>query len=192
MNRQMGRLATSFLIAGCLLGVRSISTDAQIPLVQIRLGNEPDEWSVTYCKPPYTIDTLEVVAFNLNMWLAAADLKIVYPPAISFMEDIIDADLWLGTSDVGIAMTWQTPKNAFSPVEILRARVIWTAMCDCDSRNPQQVVDIQGYFGNPNPHVVRWPDYAEFQLAGFYSLICKDPPVPVRSVTWGAIKALYR
>ncbi len=142
-----------------------------------------------YCKAAATFDTLEVVAQNFNTWFVGVDFSINYSDALLWYEDIVPADLWIGSSEYGIAIVWQIPQNGFNPIVVLRTSVLWTGTCHCGA--PPQVVTVGGYIGLPHPMAVRWPDYQEFDVLGATSSICAEP-VSVHSTTWGSIKALYR
>ena len=130
------------------------------------------------------------MGYNFNSSVVGAGLTIQYPPALLFIQDHIDATLWLGQSNEGLSMVWQTPRNGFEPLLLFRTEVIWTQSCDCNS-GPQPVY-VTGYNGGANPAFVRWPDYTEVLAVGMMSLICRQPPISVESTTWGRIKALYR
>jgi hypothetical protein len=189
--RSIGKLLAVVLIGACAGTLLISEPRSQVPFVQFVFPGDPF-WTndSSGCKPPFTLDTLEVVAYNFNTSFVGADLRVVYPPALQYYQDIVDATLWIGNSIEGLAIVWQTPRNGFEPVVLFRVQVLWTEQCDCHG-TPQHVFVVP-YPGNLNPTFVRWPDYAQFPAVGMYSEICRTPPVPIRSTTWGGIKALYR
>jgi hypothetical protein len=184
--RTAKNLLCVFLVGACACAGAVATASAQVPFVQVLFDGAT---ATPECKEAATFDTLDVVAYNLNMWLLAFDLAVQYPPALLFIEDLIDATLWLGVSFDGLAIVWQTPRDAFQPVELFRVHVVWTGACDCTYG--VQPVYVNGWPGKPNPSAVRWPDYVESDVLGLSSLICATPPA-VHASSWGRIKALYR
>lgn len=189
--RAIGKLLAVVLIGVCAGALLISEPRSQVPFVQFVFPGEPYYPNDTAsCQPPYTLDTLEVVGYNFNTSFVGADLRVVYPMALQYYQDIVDATLWIGNSLEGLAIVWQTPRNGFEPVVLFRVQVYWTEQCDCND-SPQYLF-VMAYPGNLNPTFVRWPDYAQFPAVGMYSEICRTDPLSTRTTTWGKVKALYR
>ena len=188
--KRAAKLILVLLAATHMLFAAATRCPAQVPYVWILLDG--DRTWLYECKAAATLDTLDVVGYNFNAWFVGFDVQIYYPPALLFIEDQVDATLWLGQSPEGLAIVWQTPRNGFaSEVLLFRSVVIWTGNCSCVIPAPHQPVVVKGYPGNVNPTYARWPDYVAVPAVGLTSLICADPPISVEETTWGRIKALF-
>lgn len=186
--REIGRLVVVFLIIGCAIPLLVRDSPAQVPFVQLEFS--PGETLLFDCGQVASIDTFQVVAYNLNMGLVGFDLRILYPHSLLFLEDIVDATQWQGSSNEGITVAWQDPQDGFHPVQLFRVLVMWTGGCNC--YEGAHALYIEGFPGKPNPTAVSWPDLVGSDVLGHFSLICATPPNPIQAITWGQIKALYR
>ena len=188
--RAVGKLFPVVLVGACVMAVLSSAARTQVPFVQVQMDDDAYP-SATNCKPPNTFDTLIVNVHNLNAQFVGFELSIQYPPALLFLDDLVDADSYVGSSLDGITITWLEPQEGFGVVELFRVRVIWTGACNCNEGVVP--VNVYGRSGTGSPRVVRWPDLDQVDVAGLHSLVCGDgPPISVEDTTWGAIKALYR
>jgi hypothetical protein len=140
---------------------------------------------------------LYVVAHNWDMWMQSIEYAIEYPPELTFLGDFVDpaTQLELGASPTtslagGIAVTWTSRGNAFRPLLIQRASVLW--MCEgCPLTNIPVVVVQHPSTELPDGLIraIEAGSSAEFGGVGMTSFIC--PTVPVEETTWGGIKSLY-
>lgn len=189
--------ALAGVLAVALAGLIAVSANAQVPNVQVYFDSDYNE-TQSGCMPVNTIQDLYVVANNYNMWVLGVDCTIMYPPALFWMVDNLPLPFpnmnSIGSTPLGIGVSWALPQNGFAPLLVVVPRVLWLE-CDCQVGppvNPQSIV-VTGYqpLGKPNPTAVRWPDYFEVPGVGMTSLICPGA-IATESKTWGEIKALYR
>jgi hypothetical protein len=131
--------------------------------------------------------TLWVVANNFDMYVAAVEFMIDYPPQLTWLGDIYNTDTVIGNSASGVSLAWTIPLDAFDRAVLMQATCAWA--CDGCAGNENTPVDVV-----PNPNqgllrALRWPDNVSFDVVGMRSLICAT--VPVEETTWGQIKSLY-
>jgi len=134
------------------------------------------------------VDTLHVVAHNLNNFFIATEFAIDYSTKLTWLGDMPGGDLTIGQSPNGISMSWGLPVNGFSPVRVMSASVLWMCSGCAGSENTPVVV-----IPNPDTSVlayVTWPGIVAVPAVGMTSLICAT--VPVEETSWGQIKALYK
>jgi hypothetical protein len=117
------------------------------------------------------LDTLYVVAEDFNMFMVGLEFQIEYPPSIVWLADLDLPPVTLGNSATGVSIGWPLPLNGFTPVQVMRAVVLWTCN-DCSVVNqPINVV--------PNPvsgfvRAARFPDYELIDGSGSTSMICQE------------------
>ena len=146
------------------------------------------------------LDTLRVVAHNLDMWMSAVEFAVDFGSNdhLLYLQDIhLDNTLYLGTSYGGyvdgVTITYLTPIRAVGPTVVMRILVLWTCN-DCDELSPRDRtqwirVSPHEYFGSIR--ALRWPDDQMVDMVGWTSLVC-SPSFAVEETTWGRVKALYR
>jgi hypothetical protein len=194
-----------FLVVVCAVAVclSAATANAQtaVPFVQVYFD---EGWSVTNPEscplaPAGTLTgTLYVVARNWNIWMQSIEYAIEYPPELVWLGDIVNpaTQLKLGDSPTtslsgGIAVTWRTRGNAFQPLLIQKASILWN--CEgCFTQNITLRVVKHPSTAWPENWLVRGlesPTFAEVQGVGMASVVC--PTVPVEETTWGGIKAQY-
>jgi hypothetical protein len=181
------------------IGLFAVQSNAQIPNVGVYFhhdgyGGYSQMAADCPAAPAGTlVDSVYVVAYNFNMWVIGIEYKIEYPTLVSFMADIITpAQLKIGSSAIGIGITWPLPQNGFGALLCQKALFLW--MCEADDcvnvlhhNTPWVVV--------PHPdsgllRAVRWPDVGTVAGVGLTSLLCPWT-IPTEETTWGGIKAMY-
>jgi hypothetical protein len=185
--------ALAVALATVLLGVCTGGALAQVPFIQVYFDADYNE-TQSNCKPVDSESFLYVAALNLNMLVSAIDYKVLFPPAVLYVDENVNvtgSDPVIGNSYDGIGIAYALPRNGFLTLLLSRVRVMWTAQCDCAlGPQPLRVAGFDDIF-SPQPKVVRFPDNAEFPVVGMTSLICPGS-VSTESTTWGGVKALYR
>lgn len=161
---------------------------AQMPFVQVFFDDEGTV-SARDCPPEQIVDTLTVYAFNLNTWISSIEYTIEYSPALSFCGDVIDGRVRVtGNSEYGIIIEFRDLLEAQAKTLIQKVCVVW--FCT----NCGEFLDTHNFvFPNLNTGklgVVRYPDGAFINVAGFTSTTCPWV-LPVRETTWGQVKLLY-
>jgi hypothetical protein len=184
------------VLAIAFVGCMAAGALAQVPFFQIYFDDASNgSYGETQaeCGAPNTPDDLYLVAHNWNMFVAAVDYQVAFPPALMYLSDTYPAvpggTLNLGNSFQGVALSYGLPRSGFEPMLLSLIQVLWTGQCDC-AAGPQPLV-VGPYPGKTSPAGVRWPDYVEFNAVGMTSLVCPGA-VPTQETTWGGIKALYR
>lgn len=185
--------ALAVVLAMLLIGVCTGGALAQVPFIQAYFDADYND-TQSDCKTPGSSSTLYVAALNLNDLISAIDFKVLFPPALLYTGEIVNAggsDPVIGNSEIGIAIAWQLPKNGFETLLLTRVFVDWTGNCDClQGPQPLRVVGYDDVY-SPTPKAVRWPSSQEFEVVGMLSLICPGG-VSTETTTWGGVKALYR
>jgi hypothetical protein len=177
------------LVALLILALGQVAM-AQTPYFQIYF-DDAHTMAAMDCPPapPGTVlDTLHVVAHNFNNFIIATEFSIDYSSKLTWLGDITTADVVIGNSPIGISQAWQYPLNAFTPLRVMSAQVLWMCSGCAGSDNTPVVV-----MPNPDTDVlayVSWPGLEAIPAVGMTSLICAT--VPVEETSWGRIKALYR
>ena len=194
-----------FLVVVCAvavcLGAATANAQTSVPFVQVYFD---EGWSVTNppaCPtedPGTQTSTIYVVARNWNMWMQSIEYAIEYPPELVWLGDFVNpaTQLELGDSPTtslsgGIAVTWRTRGNAFNPLLIQWATILWNCQ-GCATQNITLTVVKHPSTVWPENWLVRAlesPNFAEAQGIGMASVVC--PIVPVDETTWGGIKAQY-
>ena len=171
----------------CLLFVAG-AANAQLPYIMVyyddfyTIGNK-DCPSGT---PGTTIDSVYVVAQQINRWFSAVEYSITYPPQMTYLSEVVNGGLSIGNTSTGIAQTWTFPLNGFQPAMINKVYFLWN--CDgCTSTNRFIIVG-----QHPGTGYIRGVEFGSndlFNIVGMTSVVCGT--TPVEDTTWGNIKALY-
>ncbi len=182
----MKRMLTT-IFALLLLTLPSL-TSAQMPFLQVFFDDEGTV-SSRDCPPSQVVDSLTVYAFNFNMWISSIEYMIEYSPALSFCGDIIAGRVRVtGNSEYGIVIEFRDLLETQAKTLIQKCCVVWFCT-DC-----AEYVDTHNFvFPNINTGrlgVVRYPDGAFINVAGFTSTTCPWV-LPVQETTWGRVKSLY-
>lgn len=184
-----------FTVGWCLATVLVMSSHVartQVPYFQAYFdySSATDQGNpyLRECRAAGIYDTLAVVVHGVNRWIDEAQFRLDLPPALLYLDFLATATLTIGSPPSGLALAWQQPQPVFGPFVVARVIVVWTMSCDCGYYQP---IRIYGFPPDPNPQLVRWPDYVAFDAVGLTSYICPNDPA-VWSRTWGAVKALYR
>lgn len=180
-------LAVVFAVAIVSLGAIA---NAQTPNVSIYFDDNASQTTADCPAAPVgtVIDSFLVVANNFNMWMNGIEYAIDYPPQIGFLADIIPAGrLSIGSTPIGIGITFPIPGSAFGAFVIQKVYFIW--MCDGCDGNQNAPIAVVPYPSSGLVRAVRWPDLAVVPGVGMTSLICAT--VPAEETTWGKVKALY-
>jgi hypothetical protein len=185
--------ALAVVLAMLLIGVCTGGALAQVPFVQAYFDADYND-TQSPCKNPGTSSSLYVAALNLNDLISAVDFKVLFPPALLYAGETVNAeasDPVIGNAQIGEAIAWQLAKNGFETLLLTRVFVEWTGDCDC-LQGPQ-ALRVVGYDDvySPNPTAVRFFGGAQFECVGMLSLICPGG-VSTETTTWGGVKALYR
>jgi len=179
-------LAVSFVCVG------AINADAQTPNVQVYFDQNLSQ-TQGLCAGAGVLSQAYVVANNFNSWLTAMEFGVVYPPSMAWLTDVMPPEgvangwLSLGTTPLGLALSFPLPVNAFVPALVQQVLFTWTCdTCDGHLNDPLIVVphQVTGFIRG-----VQWPTNVLIPAIGQTSLVCAD--VPVEKKTWGGIKALY-
>lgn len=188
-----------FLVVVCVIvvGVWAATASAQTATPYIQVYFDPG-YSLTVLEgcPVDPVGTLYVVAHNFEMWMQSIEYAIEYPPQVTWLGDAVDDQfqLKIGSSPLangGIAITWTSRGNAFSPLLLQTASVLY----NCENCVEQNVpITVLKHPSTAWPEMwkvraIRNPDFAEVWGVGMTSLLCAT--VPVEETTWGGIKALY-
>lgn len=185
--------ALAVVLAMLLIGVCTGGALAQVPFIQAYFDADYND-TQSPCKTPDSGSSLYVAALNLNDLVSAVDFKVLFPPALLYVGEAVNAgvnDPVIGNAEIGEAIAWQLPKNGFETLLLTRVFVVWTADCDClQGPQPVRVVGYDDLY-SPHPTAVRWPGGSQFECVGMLSLICPGG-VSTATTTWGGVKALYR
>jgi hypothetical protein len=143
-------------------------------------------WPDPYHPGPDYPFTIYFVATDLNMWMSGIEFSVSYPSDVTWLGDTYFSTLHIGSSPDGIAMTWSEPQNAYNPLLVMKANIIYHASIY------QNNIRIEAL---PSPasgrlRAVRWPDNAEIDLSGGCVTFCGS--IPIGETTWGRVKALYK
>lgn len=203
--------ALAGVLVASLVGLAAVGATAQVPYIQIYFDGNPQykafsETQSNCVAPDGESRDVYVVMNNWNMFVAAVEFSVDYPPALYFLGETPPANtLVIGSSPSltvngpgtgGVAIAWNLPQDGYAPLLAMTVHVLWTSNCDCSA--PPQALVVRGYNyanagngGNADPVAVRWPDYVELSGVGMTSLICPGV-VSTEQTTWGGVKALYR
>jgi hypothetical protein len=145
------------------------------------------------CPGVGVLDTLYVVANNLNMFFTAAEFSVSLPAQLTWLADIPNTPLAIGNTQSGVAYSWTLPQNGFASYEICQILVTWNCDDCAGVVSPGWEVVVNRNLANPpavtQPRVTRYPDIVLIDVIGNTSLICAQ--VPVEETSWGKLKALY-
>jgi hypothetical protein len=171
----------------CLLFVAG-AANAQLPFIMVyyddyyTIGNKDCPSGV----PGTTIDSVFVVAQQINKWFTAVEYSITYPPQMTYLSEMVNSDLTIGNTVSGIAQTWSFPVNGYQPALLNKVYFLWN--CDgCTATNRYIVVT-----NHPLTSHLRGVEFGSnelFNIIGMTSVVCGT--TPVEDTTWGNIKALY-
>jgi hypothetical protein len=184
------------LVVVCVVALMSfaaLSASAQTPNVQVYFdANLTQTQSPCPAAPAGTIfGSLFVVANNFGSFINAIEYQIVYPPQLGFVGDTFNTPLVVGNSAIGVSVAWAVPQNAFAPLIIGLANILWLCQ-DCPGPNVgAQIVVIPSPLNlDGKVQAVQWPTNIKLDGIGQTSLLCTG--VPTEETTWGGIKALYK
>ena len=171
----------------CLLCVAGVAS-AQLPYIMVyyddfyTVGNKDCPNGI----PGTTIDSVYVVAQQINRWFSAVEYSIVYPSQMTYLSEVVNGGLAIGNTQTGIAQSWTFPMNGFMPAMINKIYFLWN--CDgCTSTNNFIFVT-----NHPETGHVRGVEFGTnelFNIVGMTSVVCGT--TPEENTTWGNIKALY-
>jgi hypothetical protein len=206
------------VVIAVVVGLSAVPAKAQTPYLQVYFD---DFWTVTVkdtCPGFGVFDTLYVVGHNWNNRMTAMEYKIVYPPEIVFVADIIQTanscQLKTGASPAivahpdGISVVWRPDypcgwPDGFNAFLVNAVQILWN--CEgCAGQlelpiinahgpavpTPPYNYEVLGVAGDLSNNDIRWEVFG----VGLTAFVCatETPPVPVEESTWGGIKALYR
>jgi hypothetical protein len=181
------RIAITFVFALmvlCVVGNSSVSAQPSIAVYFDQINTESE-----VCLGPNVLDTLYIVAQNVNTFFNAIEYRVDYSPGsayFTFVGDLNSAGTVVGNSAVGVSLGWGLPHNGFNPVVVQRALVFWT----CSGCGPQDFIRVVPNPFTPDPIVaVEFPTNIKIPMIGLTSLICAS--VPAHETTWGKVKSLY-
>ncbi len=192
----MKKALAGVLVAAAFVGLLAGGANAQVPFFQVYFddaANGSYGETQSQCGAANSQASLYLVTLNFNMFVAAVEYRIAFPPGLLFMTDayptVPGGTLNIGDSQSGNAVAYNLPRNGFDPMLVSTISGFWTGQCDC-AGDPQPLI-VQAYPGQNVPRGVRWPDYAVVDAVGMTSLICPGP-VSTSESTWGGLKARYR
>ena len=180
-----------FVLAVNLVIFHSKNIHAQEPSLELYFYESMDiqeicPWPDPYHPGPDYPLTIRFIATDLDMWMSGIEFSVSYPSDVTWLGDTYFSTLHIGSSPDGIAMTWSEPQNAYSPLLVMKANIIYHAsIYQSDIRITSLPAPASGRL-----RAVRWPDNAEIDLLGGWVTFCGS--VPVHETTWGRVKALYK
>jgi len=166
-----------------MLAIGFSLANAQTPIVQIVFDQDLVEQ--THVCTPSTMDSAFVVAKNFNIWMVGIEFAIEYPASVSWIADTDTPELVIGTSPSGISMAWQTPKNAYDTLKIMKILYFCNS---CPDDTPIRVIPhpVSGYV-----RATEYPDLDYVYAIGWTSIFCPNL-IPVENTTWGNVKSMYQ
>lgn len=183
------RLTAIALLSACaFLGLALGSSSAQTPTVQVYF-DEDLLWTIENCPGVGVVDTVYFVAENFNAYIVGIEYLVIYSPGEGYVTWLTDfgfgTAIPLGSTPEGISLGWPLPQNAYEPLLVHKALIIWNcSFCSQDDFIKVRKHPIFGYI-----RAVRWPDYEFIVGTWANGYICAQPPVEDR--TWGYVKALF-
>ena len=188
----MSRIAVFTISVLLVLSALVNISNSQIPYIAIYFDQELQTMAVGCPYESPVLSILYVVAHNFNTDIKSVEYKIDYSWALFFQVDIIaSGHTSSGTSPSGIIINFSSPLNGFNPQIVQEAIVSWLCgISDCDTFFKTHVRVL------PHPTsgrlgAIRWPDDEFIDAVGWTSVICPPISSPIKSETWGHIKALY-
>jgi hypothetical protein len=179
-------LAVALMLALTVLAVGVAS--AQVPYIAVYF-NSGFSQEAKDCPGVGVFDTWYVAAVNFNMFLAGADFKIEYPPAVNWIADLQVWTIFQGTTPTGYSVGFPFPQNGFVPVPLVKPYVMWNCEeCMPPWQNNQVKVvpnPATGFLG-----AVGYPGFGLVPSLGLTALIC-PLPIATEQTTWGQVKAVY-
>jgi hypothetical protein len=169
-----------------MLGAAQVN--AQVPHVAVFFSNGSQAADCPAGPPGTVLDQISIVAVNFDMWMNGIEFLIDYSPAMQWLGDVDDPSrLKIGSTPLGIGVTFPIPLNAFVPAVVMQSNFLW--MCDNCGPYQNSPVTVLPYPASGVIRAVRWPDLAIVHGVGLTALVC--PTIPVQETTWGGIKAQY-
>jgi len=176
------------LLAICLVG--ATDAGAQIPNIAVYYEDIAKEQAV--CPGVGILDTLYVVAQNVNTFANAAEYSIEYSPGHGYLIFLADFPavlnpytISLGVSPLGLSLAWSLPKNMFVPFIVQRVLVIW----ECNVCVGMDIIRVRKHPATNFLGVAEFGTGKLIPCVGLTALICAT--VPTHEKTWGAVKAMY-
>jgi hypothetical protein len=180
------------VIALVLVTMGALPVMAQTENFQVYFDDNYTQASAN-CPGVGVVDTLYVVANNMNMWFSAAEFSVALPAQLTWFADMPNTPLAIGNTQSGVAYSWSLPQNGFAPYELCKMLVSWNCDDCAGVVSPGWTVVVNRNLANPptvtNPRVTHYPDNVLIEVIGNTSLICAQ--VPVEDTSWGQLKALY-
>jgi hypothetical protein len=179
------RIAITFVFALmvlCVVGNSSVSAQPSIAVYFDQINTE-----ATLCQTG--LDTLYVVAQNVNTFFNAIEYKIVYSPGFNYffwVGDLNSAGTVVGNSSVGVSLGWGLPHNGFNPIVVQRILIFWTCS---GCIGPDDVIVVPNPFTADPVVAVEFPTNIKIPMIGLTSTICAV--VPTEDTTWGRVKSMY-
>lgn len=123
------------------------------------------------------LGTLYVVAEDFDVFLMGVEFKIDYPPCMTWLADLDLPPATIGNSLQGVSMGFALPMNGYTPVQVMRALVLWNCT-DCAAVNQHVKVVAHPLFGYVRG--VRFPDYELVDGRGRESVVCQHVDLDIK------------
>jgi hypothetical protein len=180
------------VIAVAFIGAFAVSSNAQVPNIQIYFD---DLLQATQgnCADHYIgeLDELNVVMNNFNAFVSSVEFGTLFGPGpVSYVLDVhVPAETnHLGQSNLGVAISYTIPQNAFVPFICMKLLVAWG--CDSCDGQPVQNISVVPHPGTGFVRAVEFQTFRVIEAVGMTSAVCPGP-VSTEESSWGQIKALY-
>jgi hypothetical protein len=191
MTRFCVTFATVFILC-----CSSNTARSQTPYLQIYFDSY---WTQTagYCPGYGVLDTLYVVADDLDAFITGIEFRVDYPAETIWVADFDTPPVTLGQTPFGISIAWAIPQNGYQPLLVAKVLIVWNCD-DCSSVNIPLCPNVHPTSGYVR--AVGFPAY-DFIYAGVEAAcicpacaccVCPEVPVPVEATTWSKIKELFQ
>lgn len=182
------RTTSIALIAVAILCVGVVAAFAQTPNIAVYFDENFKTMSADCPSAPAgtVFDQVYIVMKHFNAFVTAVEFRVDYPSELLWIGDTAETPLVIGNSADGCAVAYAPAENAYNPLLICTATVIWN--CDgCQSAN--SAVRVRPYPSSGQVRAVRFPDNAVIEVIGMKSMVCSA--LPTDETNWGRIKSLY-
>jgi len=155
--------------------------------VQVYLDDEL-ETIHRQCPPAGTLDTLYVVASNFSPPIIDVEYRIETYGNFGILLDLLPAGFTSdGFSGDGIRVSFGAPMDASGKFVVQR---IWGAWFCANCGGSPAYLIVQPQPDSGKIQATSWPSLMKVEATGGFNDFCGV--LPVKTSTWGQIKALYR
>jgi hypothetical protein len=187
------------VIAVAFIGIGAVSSDAQIPNVQIYF-DEALTQTQAECQGVGTPTYLYVVFQNFGTWISTVEFGVdwgVNGAALFYGGDVhIPGALFIGQSWQpgpgidGVTITYPAQQNGFFPFVGMYIKAFW----NCDACDPGganlQIIRVVPHETTAGLYGIEWQTLRIIDAVGLDAAACPGD-VSTEEATWGKVKALY-